>query len=206
MTEFIHADTTGSGRRHVEINRLLLGANLDVELKLEEYYDESLATRVISMPSGSEQADYHGQLQDKQLPVFPALERHDQLLLAVPQGTRSLTKLLRFVARDIPNYSQVFYVFGAALSQMDDANVGLPTRQSERALLDNFAFALDEADAYGGKIYLTPPYQLDPTMTIERELSDLHGELSNTGLFHDSEVIHLLDKTKEGWHYGPRPQ
>ena len=104
-----------------------------------------------------------------------------------------------FVVRDIPNYSQIFSELGAALRQMHDANVGLPASRPGQALLDNFAFALEEADPYGGKIFLTPPYQLSPAVTFEQVATDLRAELGDTELFFESEVAHLLDKTLQGW-------
>ncbi len=132
--------------------------------------------------------------------MFPAMFKDDRLLLQIPEATRPLRSLLKFIARDIPNYGNVFYELGGILHQMHAAGLGLPTKQLGRDILDNFAFVTDDADEYGGIIYLTPPYQINADKDIHVEINDLHTELLESMLFNEDEVTALLNKTLVGWH------
>lgn len=190
-------------RLEVETNRRLLSIGQAARLGFEEYVDTKLGSRIISLPVDSEQeptpVELHYTLRDKDLPVFPAMYRDDRLLLKIPEGTRPLPSLLKFIARDIPNYGNVFHQLGSILHQMHAAGIGLPPKQLNRAILDNFAFVTDDSNEYGGTIYLTPPYRVNLNGGIDQEIDDLQGELIESMLFTETEVAELLGKTLVGW-------
>ncbi|MEO8105445.1 MAG: hypothetical protein ABI602_03860 [Candidatus Saccharibacteria bacterium] len=203
MSENVPADAPYQERLEVETNRRLLSIGQAARLGFQEYVDTALNTRVISLPADKERepspVDLHYQLRDKGLPVFPAMYQDDRLLLKIPEGTRPLPSLLKFIARDIPNYGNVFLELGGILHRMHAAGMGLPSQQPDRDMLDNFAFVTDDSDVYGGTIYLTPPYQVNVNRGIDEEIDDLQAELIESMLFTDSEVTELLAKTLEGW-------
>lgn len=203
MSENIPADDPYQERLEVETNRRLLSIGQAARLGFEEYVDTKLNLRIISLPVDSDQeptpVELHYMLRDKDLPVFPAMYRDDRLLLKIPEGTRPLPSLLKFIARDIPNYGNVFHELGGILHQMHAAGIGLPSKQLNRAILDNFAFVTDDSDEYGGTIYLTPPYQVNLSGGIDQEIDDLQVELIESMLFTETEVAELLGKTLVGW-------
>lgn len=193
-------------RLPIEPNRRLLSPQLDPQQGIEEFYDPGLASRVITLPVGGEQARFHEELMEERVPVFSAIYRDESLCLLVPEGSRPVRKLLRFVARDIATYSEVFYELGGVLNRVTEAVSGVPMVQPERGLLDSFAFALDETEVYGGKIYLIPPYLIDPDISapqqLGRALVTLQAELQASGLFSSQEEAQLLQVTQEGWSHG----
>lgn len=201
MSETIRTDgpTPYEGEYPVESNRRLLSRDLDPQLGLREYYDARLGSRVVSMVIGSEQARSHEELTEEKMPVFSSMYWGGKLILQVPDGTRPVSKLLRFIARDLPNYGDVFYQIGRALHQTQVANFGLPDPQPNRSVLEQYAFVLDDDDEYGGKIYLSPPYSLNPNKTIGQIINGISMELTDSSLLSEHEVAELMQKTVMGW-------
>jgi len=195
MSEF----NTVSGHIPIESSRRLIPGGYEAYHGLEEYYDPQISSRVITMPVLGEQARSHEELTEQRLPVFSALYRGHELCLLVPEGSRPLKGLLRFIARDVRNYEEIFYKVGQALGQLDASGMGLPEASPKHSLLDSFAFSLDDDDIYGGTVYMTPPYSLNPMKRIDQELSGLFLELTSSQLFSEIEVVDLIAKTHKGW-------
>ena len=200
-----HIDSSGSSHKspsfarstdgYIEPNRRLVADDVDVD----EFYDRVLDTRVIAMPKDGDQAHVHRQLVEARLPVFSGLYREEVLLLLVPGGTRSFRRLLKFVARDIPTYGEIFDELGSTLKLMDRSGLGLPEPYVDRPLLTNFAFSSNDQEIYGGKVFLVPPYTLNAGVTINQELGFIATELEQSEHFRPPETQELLQRVEEGW-------
>lgn len=183
----------------VEPNRRLIKPSNSL---LEEFVSTEFDTRIISMPRGSEMARSHEELFEMRLPVFSGLYRNEHLWLNIPEGTRSVRSVLRFIARDVTNYGEIFFKMGSVLSELENAGVGFPEVVEDRSILDSFAFSIDEDETYGGNIYLAPPYLFNPDKKIGQTLGSIALELEGTELFSEAEMTELLSKTHQGWHDG----
>ncbi|MDL2341551.1 MAG: hypothetical protein QFB87_00525 [Patescibacteria group bacterium] len=183
----------------IEPNRRLLQTPAN---RLKEFYSNEIGTRIISLPAHENDARSHEELSELRLPVFSGIYRDDELWLTVPEGTRTVRRLLRFVARDVANYGEMFYKLGTVFKQLETAGVGFPQSSEERSVLDSFAFAVDENELYGGNIYLTPPYVLNPDKKIGQALGSVAIELEKSDVFTDNEIHHLMEMTAEGLLHG----
>lgn len=150
------------------------------------------------MPSGEDNARFHEELVELRLPVFSGMYRENELWLTVPEGSRPLGKLLRFIARDIHNYGEIFFKLGCVLQQLEQTGIGFPQATDERSALDSFVFSVDENEIYGGNINLAPPYNLNPDKRIGQALGSIAVELEKAELFTTEEMHHLLEMTEEG--------
>lgn len=182
--------------RPIEPNRRLIKPGFNESVT--EYFDLEAGARVIAISTDSEQADIHEQLQLRRLPVYLADYDDDKLRLFVPDGTRLLRRQLRFIARDIPSYGQIFSNLGGLLMRIYDSGVGLPESYPARPLLDSFAYS-DDDNAYGGKMFLTPPYMLNEHISINQVLGQINSELYGADVFESNEVEDLMERIEQGW-------
>lgn len=165
---------------------------------MREFFDKALDSIVISIPIESEQARIYENLLLNNLPVFSGTYSDNSLALSVPSGTRLLSQQLKFVARDIPNYADIFAKFGETLHEISRSGLGLPEPKASRSLLANFAFAPASKEADGGIILLSPPYELNPNVNILREIDFIDKELSNSKYFNRNEIQKLMGKLGTG--------
>lgn len=179
----------------VEPNRRLLRSNSN---EFREFYAPQVGARIISMLAESDQARTHGELVEFRLPVFSGMYRDDELWLSVPEGSRSIGRVLRFVARDVQNYSEIFFKLGTVLKQLQETGIGFPQSGDERSVLDSFAFAVEDNEKYGGNVYLAPPYDLNPEKKVTQAVGSIAVELEKSELFTDGEMKHLMEMTTEG--------
>ena len=179
----------------IEPNRRLLKSSAG---PLKEFYAPRIAARVISLPVPSDQARTHEELIEFRLPVFSGMYRHEELWLNIPEDTRALGRVLRFVARDVQNYGEIFFKLGSVLKQLSDTGIGFPQAAEDRSVLDSFAFAIDENEQYGGNVYLIPPYALNPHKELTQAVGSIDVELEKSELFTDEERQHLMEMTSEG--------
>lgn len=189
---------SNSSETSIESNRLLLlrgGSN-----GMREFFDKALMSRVIVMPKESNQASMYENMLIKRLPVFSGVYRDDELLLTVPDDARSLRRQLKFVARDIPNYGYIFNKLGITLSAVNRSGLGLPEPSANRPLLANFAFSSIEQDEADGNVYIVPPFNLNPNITIDKELLFVRRELEHSKQFKSTEVRELMDKVESSAH------
>lgn len=182
--------------RPIEPNRRLIKPGFDESIT--EYIDTDLGMRVIAIRADSEQAEIHEHLQREGLPVYLADYEETRLRLFVPDGTRLLRRQLRFIARDIPNYGQIFSNLGSLLMRIYDSGVGLPEAYPARPLLDSFAYS-DDSNIYGGKMFLTPPYKLNDHISINQVLGQINTELYRADVFESTEVEGLMERIEQGW-------
>lgn len=184
----------------VEPERKLIrpGAN-DPDIAVEFYIpDEDV--RYIAMPARSDQSLFHAQMTEERMPLFSSMYTEDLLLLHVPTGTRPVKGLLKFIARDVRTYGEIFWETGKAMRLLDDAGFGLPYAKPHRSLLEGVGYSLDEHSPYGGKIYLVPPYNLNPHLSFDQTLGALHMELEASRKFNDAQLRHLVTEVQRGWH------
>ena len=183
----------------IEPNRRLVRSNT---ANVQEFYSTELNSRIISMPVRDDTTRSHEELVELRLPVFSGLYRDTELWLTVPEGSRPLGRVLRFIARDLQNYSEIFYKLGGVFKQLDRTGIGFPQATAERSALDSFVFSVDEHELYGGNIYLAPPYVLNPDKTIGQALGSVAVELEKSNQFSAEEITVLMQMTDEGFSDG----
>lgn len=183
----------------VDPNRTLLSDSLAAHSNLDEFYAPELGARLIVMQPGSEVARSHEELMELRLPVFSAFYDGNSLKLLVPTGSRSIRKLLRFIARDVDNYEEIFSKVGTALRGLDEAGVGLPEPEADRSLLDSLAFAVNADEIYGGDICLVPPYVLNPAKHKDQTFDRIRLELANSRQFGEGDIGRLMVQAEAGW-------
>jgi hypothetical protein len=182
----------------IEPNRRLLKSSSN---SVREFYSPDIDSRVISLPARGENALTHEELVEFRLPVFSAMYRDDELWITIPDDSRSLKKNLRFIARDIHNYGEIFYKLGSVYRQLDSTGIGFPEATDERSVLESMVFSLEENEPYGGNVHLIPPYTLNQ-VTPEQAMGSIAIELEYSRIFADSEVKQLYDTMKAGFENG----
>lgn len=180
--------------------RLLTG---DQTYGMREFFDEILSNRVIALSLDSSQVSIYESLMLQRAPIFSGSYKGSELLLTVPGArTRLLSKELKFLARDILNYSEIFEKFGETLHEIDQAGYGLPEPKNKRSLLSNFAFSSDSENIEVGSIYLIPPFLLNRDVSIEQEFNFIRNELKDTELFKQQDVDYLMERLGNGYYDG----
>jgi hypothetical protein len=186
----------------IDGNRRLIPQSAERALHMSEFYDTALGSRVISMQAGGEEARFHEELHEERMPVFSAMYRDKELLLLVPEGSRTLRKTLHLIARDMESYGEIFFGLGKALGQLDTSPFGLPEVFSSRSILESFAFSHDDQEPFGGKIYLIPPYRLEPIEAQKKRdhlVDSVYEELIRSRYFSQEAASWLMDTMADGW-------
>lgn len=184
----------------VEPHRKLIRQSGLTAEPIAEFYAAEGEERFLAMPAHSDQSLFHVQLAEERMPVFSAFYIEDYALLHVPLGTRSVNNLLRFIARDVRSYGEIFHEIGSTFRKLHEAGFGLPYSEPHRSMLEAVGFAPDEHTPYGGKLYLVPPYNLNPHLTFDQTISALHMELGTSKKFTDTHIRQLLAEVQGGWH------
>jgi hypothetical protein len=189
---------TNQSEISIEPNRRLLKSSSN---SIREFYAPEIDSRVISLPARSDDAKTHEELVEFRLPVFSGMYRDDELWITIPDDSRSLRKNLRFIARDINNYGEIFHKLGSVYRQLDRTGIGFPDITEERTVLESMVFSIDENEPYGGNIQLIPPYcfnQVNPGQA----LGSIALELEYSQVFSPQEVNQLYEKLTEGFTNG----
>jgi hypothetical protein len=195
----------GFDRHELDPSRRLLNPGIARRVGFEEFYDVAIGSRVISMPQGGQEARYHEELHEERLPVFSGMYRDEGLFLLVPEATRTLHKALPLISRDLKSYGEIFFELGRAMGQLDGSSFGLPESFSDRSILDGIAFSLDDSAAYGGRIYLIPPYRLDPMKPSDRVVhrdqvvDAVYEELRHSRYLSQEAALRLTEMMVTGW-------
>jgi hypothetical protein len=186
----------------IERNRRLLPANITEKYGMAEYSDPSTGRRLLAVPRQSEQARLHQALSEKYIPVFPFVDTTaTNMFLSVPGDARSLHGSLRFIARDLLHYGEMFYQLGEILGRCQASHLGLPRADERATILEGIVYSSSDTDAYGGAIHLAPPYELAQQLSKPEELRLIQDELVGSEYFKETEVSHLLQKINEGWNH-----
>lgn len=185
----------------VDPNKRLLTSERSYGMR--EFFDDVLGRRVIALSLESDQASIYEKLMSHGLPLFSGVYKNNEIQLTVPAGrTRLLSKELKFLARDISNYSAIFAKFGETLHDIDRAGYGLPEPTKNRSLLSHFAFTSDSEDVGVGNIYLVPPFWLNEDIGIEQEFVFVRQELEGSELFRPEEIDQLMVRLDDGFNNG----
>lgn len=185
----------------VDPNKRLLTSERSYGMR--EFFDDVLGRRVIALDLESDQATIYERLILHRLPIFSGVYKGNELQLTVPSGrTRLLSKELKFLARDISNYSAIFEKFGETLHDLDKAGYGLPEPTEQRSLLSHFAFTSDSEDLGVGNIYLVPPFWLNEDVGIDEEFALVRQELEVSEQFRPDEINQLMVRLDDGFNNG----
>lgn len=186
----------------IDANRRLIPQSAERAFHMAEFYDTALDSRVISMQANGVEARFHEELHEERMPVFSAMYREKELLLLVPEGSRTLRKTLPLIARDMESYGEIIFGLGKALGQLDASPFGLPEVFSSRSILESFAFSHDDQEPFGGKIYLIPPYRLEPLEALKKRdnlVDSVYEELIRSRYFSEEAAAWLMGKMTDGW-------
>ncbi len=187
-----------SQRAEVHPSRRLLRSNTDSSVS--EFLDTVVENHIISILRNSEQASIYEEMFLKRLPVFSSVYEKDEIFLTTPNGTSILGRKLEFIARDLRNYSGIFFQLGKTLHALKDANLGLPEPSDTRTVLDNFAFFsnIDGANYTVGTTIL-PPFKLNPEVSLKQEVGFISEELIVSERFSETQMAGLLSLVEMGW-------
>lgn len=166
------------------------------EAEVDEFQSLKLDSHIIMLHADGNIANDHARLQERTTAVFPEIHIGNNLLLIVPEGTRSLRSIVPLLPRDIDNYSDIFDQLGQTLRSLNEAGLGMPDKGK---LLHKFAFAPDEQSPSGGRIFLVPPYNLGDLYTVDDILNQLHEELTMTADLSKEQLTQVLGKVQNGW-------
>jgi len=189
----------GFERHEMDANRRLIPRIVEKSLGFQEFYDVQLASRVISMPKGGAEARYHEELHEERMPVFSAMYGEEGLFLLVPEASRTLHKALPLISRDLKSYGEIFFELGKTMGQLDGSSFGLPESFSDRSLLDSIAFSLDDNAVFGGRLFLIPPYRLDPMKSRDLVVDAVYEELRHSRYLTEETARSLTENMVEGW-------
>lgn len=183
----------------IDKNRRILKEGRDKAYQgMAEYYNRAIGSRVLRMEPDSEQVRVHEILAEHRVPVFSSLYGSDDVFLLVPEGSRLVRNIVRLIARDVDNYGEVFQQLGGAIGATGGIGLGAPVETDSRTLLESFAYGGDEREAFGGSVYLVPPYRLNTSRVPADELPIVRAELEEIGALQPADVDILVDKTWKG--------
>lgn len=202
MSEAFPLSPTPEGRyRAIEPNRRLISPALGAAYGIEELSDLQTGKRLLRIPRTSAQTRLHEQLSEHFIPVFPVTEADaDTVALSLPGDARTLQDSLRFIARDVLHYSEVFHQLGEVLGRSQAAGFGVLSGGEERSLLAGAVYSSSSSEAYGSAVHLSPPYLLTTDRSKTEELALLREELVNSRTFDGLPMVdHLVHAASEGW-------
>ena len=187
-------------RLSIDMHRHLINDATKENTGVMEYFDTFSGKRVLTIPRLSHDAVLHQELIDKRIPVYPRLALDDRnMLLDVPNDARTIQSNLRFIARDVLHYKEIFTQIGEVLGRCAVNRIGLPDQRIGRTMLSGIAFSYDEADSFGGNVHLLPPYTLNPELDKTAEFTLLRSELIASEYISPAIADELVRATNEGW-------
>lgn len=189
-------------RLRIDTHRHLISDATREQSGVMEYFDAISDQRVLTIPRLSEDARMHRELQQKRIPVYSVLtEDSNNLLLHIPNDARTVQSSVRFIARDVLRYKEIFTQVGEVLGRCALNGFGLPGKRVERSVLASIAFSLDNAESFGGNVHLLPPYAFDEGRTKTEELHSLEDELRQSPYISPAVARELVVATSVGWEH-----
>ena len=164
--------------------------------RITEFYSPKMAAHLIMFDEDGNVAHDHNMLTERTGHTFMAMGLEGKILLAVPEGARSVRNLLPLMSRNTTIYSRVFRYVGNTLGALERADIGLPDRKD---MLGAVALSPDQ-DANPEGIYLVPPYNLSREVTAEQTQSLIKHELEGADLFSPAQVESFMSQVEAGWH------
>ncbi len=187
-------------RLEVEPHRRLVSLATRSAFDIVEYADKSAGKRILTLPSASEQAHLHSLLQEKRVPVFKKIAVHEQnLLLDVPADARTVRDSLKFIARDVLGYKEIFSQIGIVLGRCAVSGFGLPDKGDHRSVLEGIAFTLNNTESFGGNVQFVPPYSFSTELNKSDELEIIRNELIASNYISGGAADELIRATSLGW-------
>lgn len=202
MSDFNHeafgmGESVQIGREFVEPNRRLIPASSP--FGIEEFVDRKTGERHIAIPSGSALVDAHRELAKKHVPVFPIGEiSESQILLDTPSDARILKGSLKFIARDIPGYREIFGQVGELFGRCQAGGFGLPGNRIGTTVLESIAFSTSD-EVYGSSVYMIPPYTFDASIGKQDALDMVRKDLTSSSYLSRAQAAELQRAMDEGW-------
>lgn len=191
----------GSSIRMIEHDRRLLPV-IEGEL-MEEFVVEDEGTRFLALSQTNPDARRHVELMEAKLPVFSAIYTAGggTMLLQIPQGTKLVRKMLPAILRNPTEYGQIFQEVGHVLRQTRESGLGSLAITGKRSALSQLAFAFEQNVPNGGRVYLVPPYTLEPEYTGEAVTVAIYNELRAFGYTYQDQVQDLGERVLRGLHH-----
>ncbi len=204
MSEIVNPEHREPDPRHLQIepHRHLIDDKVWKQTGITEYFDTTSQKRIMTLPRDSESAALHGQLVDKRISVYPMFGADNQsILLGVPNDSRTVQSSLRFIARDVVRYKEIFTQVGNVLGRCALYGLGLPGRTIERPVLASVAFSLNTTETFGGNVHLLPPYSFEHAKSKTEELQELRRELVASSYISSAVASELIAATSLGWEH-----
>lgn len=189
-----------TSRLRIELHRRLINDDIRERTGVMEYADMKSGKRILTIPRLSKQVAIHDSLQQKRVPVYPILGRDSRnVLLNIPNDARTIQGSLKFIARDVIHYSEIFTQIGETLGRCAVSGLGLPEPQLSRSVLGGIAFSLNEDETFGGNVHLLPPYALSLELDKAQELNVIRNELQGSGYIKHPVADELIRAASSGW-------
>lgn len=189
-------------RLRIDTHRHLISDETRESSGVGEYFDVVSHQRVLAIPRLTEDARLHAKLAERRVPVYPIVREDAQnLLLLVPNDARSVESSVRFIARDVLHYKEIFTQLGEVLGRCALNGVGLPGKRAERTVLGGVAFSLDTEETFGGSVHLLPPYALDERKSKSDMLRELENELRASPHVSPAVAKELRVAASMGWEH-----
>ncbi len=186
----------------IETNRRILSNGVTELTGLSEYYNSVDDTRFILVPIRSSVIEQHRQLASRGFSVFEEVGTDERgVMLAVPKGTKRLSRALIALSRKPNDYNPVFSDIGHIVAQVEDAqNNGVVFNNLEgRTLLDSLAFTTGASQAeFGASVKMIPPYS--PLYAdIDLTENELSKELGLNRLFRQPAIQEIVRIVRKGY-------
>jgi hypothetical protein len=148
-----------------------------------EFYSSLVGGSLLAIGRYAHDGQVHDRLAEQGLPVLPAYETGSEkvTLLRVPLGARTLGSLLHLLPRDIGMYSWFVRAVMQEQRAQYEAAQGVFSG-ANFSLVDRFAFVPDSTTEGGQRLFLVPPYDIDPQGTPETAGVHLVNELGMRGV------------------------
>lgn len=180
-------------------SRLIAPSCNKIDCGIEEYY-LSDSDRVIRFHNRPDQFEQHMLLSANNIPCLDLVgdeASYNDFEIRVPKGAFVLSTLLKSIARDVEEYSQVFYDVGEYIAEIYKKCDVVPANREGRGLMDSLVIIPENSNSSGVAFVVSPPYCLEPTNPFNLSLI-IKGELEDCGFYTDDQILTLL----RAYHWG----
>lgn len=160
-----------------------------------EFYSMKLDAHIVMFEEDGNVAKRQTQLKDKGVSLLPDMKLADKMLLLVPEGARSLRRLLPHAMKNMSVYSVIFEQAGLLLRNLEHSGFGLP---SGNQLLNQLIFAPDVSVQTGEKQYYFPQAELGH-ITSETVISQFRDSLLTVENIPAEAADYIAEKVVHGW-------